>query len=410
MECVACYASMKKSMQKEQVLKRREAKRNSLKKSPLKSDENAQSAESKMSDNIPKTMRALVKEKGIKGYVPKTDYPVPTPKEDELLIRSFAVSICGSDTILYNWTAAAQQIAKLPFIPGHEAAGLIVGKGAKCRFKIGDRIAVENHFYCNECYQCKMGRRDICSNLEQFGHGKGTIYGGCCDYYVVKEQYCYRLKRDISWTQAALLEPLGVAHNACTQCDLMKGDNKETVLVVGCGTIGCMAIGVAKNMKSAGKVIAFDVFDDKLKIAQKMGADEVFIVKNLDCSLKEKIMSLTDGVGVGKVIECSGHAPTISAIFGCLRKGGCITLVGLPKTQLVIDDVLNDIIFKSIQIRSVHGRRIFKTWKATEALVADKKIDLEPLISLKVPSSEFEKGFELTASGKAHKGGVDMTK
>ena len=103
---------------------------------------------------------------------------------------------------------------------GHEAAGLIVGVGEKCRFQVGDRVAIENHFYCNECYQCKINRRDICSNLEQFGHGRGTTYGGCCDYYVVKEKYCYRLKRDISWTQAALLEPLGVAHNACMNADV----------------------------------------------------------------------------------------------------------------------------------------------------------------------------------------------
>ena len=72
--------------------------------------------------------------------------------------------------------------------------------------------------------------------------------------------------------------------------------------------------------------------------------------------------------------------------------------------------MLNDIIFKSIQIRSVHGRRIFKTWKATERMVANKKINLEPLISVTLPIKDFEKGFELTASGKAHKVVFDMTK
>merc|ERR1712045_617459 len=174
----------------------------------------------KLSENIPKTMRALVKETAGKGYVLKSDYPVPTPAEDELLIRSFAVAICGSDNILYNWTKEAQTIAKLPFIPGHEAAGLIVGAGRSCRFRIGERVAIENHFYCGKCYQCSIGRKDICANLSQFGHGKGTIYGGCCDYYTVKERYCYRLKADISWRDAALLEPLGVAHNACEQADL----------------------------------------------------------------------------------------------------------------------------------------------------------------------------------------------
>ena len=115
---------------------------------------------------------------------------------------------------------------------------MVVARGKKCRFRIGERVTVENHLYaracvlfddppmtymysfCGECYQCSINRKDICANLEQFGHGKGTIYGGCCDYYTVKERYCYRLKEDISWRDAALLEPLGVAHNACERADV----------------------------------------------------------------------------------------------------------------------------------------------------------------------------------------------
>lgn len=447
--CMACFASMKTSMKKDknikarnkqkeqQVRSMRQKKRDAVKKkksSPKskktagdesktqKEDESKDNETEKkekeiprykISENIPKTMKALVKESEDKGYILKSDYPVPVPAEDELLIRSFAVAICGSDTILYNWTKEAQTIAKLPFIPGHEAAGLIVGVGTKCRFRIGERVAIENHFYCGECYQCSIGRKDICANLQQFGHGKGTIYGGCCEYYVVKERYAYRLKADISWRDAALLEPLGVAHNACEQCDLNipNADKKESLLVVGCGTIGCMAIGVAKTMSVTGKIIACDVVEDKLAIAKKMGADVVFNPGKLDGkSLKEKILELTDNVGVGRIIECSGHSPTISQIFGCLRKGGCITLVGLPKEPLTIDNVLQDIIFKSTQIRTVHGRRIFKTWNKTEKLVSNKKILLDPLVSHELSLSEFEKGYEALRSGKALKVVFDLTK
>lgn len=147
--CVACYASMKKSMQKEKSLRQRQAKsaeerrrKRQAKREALYAKSGAASkmedqkngdevkAEAptdsvkreplkfKLSENIPKTMRALVKESAGKGYVLKHDYPVPTPAEDELLVRSFAVAICGSDNILYNWTKEAQTVAKLPFIPG----------------------------------------------------------------------------------------------------------------------------------------------------------------------------------------------------------------------------------------------------------------------------------------------------
>ena len=113
-QCIACYESLKKSMQRQKTLTKRQEKRKQLE----KKSKNRNSASTQSASSIPKTMRALVKETESKGYVLKTDYPVPTPKEDEILVRSFAVSICGSDTILYNWTAAAQTIAKLPFIPG----------------------------------------------------------------------------------------------------------------------------------------------------------------------------------------------------------------------------------------------------------------------------------------------------
>merc|ERR1712154_275432 len=111
----------------------------------------------------------------------------------------------------------------------------------------------------------------------------------------------------------------------------------------------------------------------------------------------------------GRIIECSGDSETISQLFGCLRKGGAITLVGLPKESLKIDNVLNDLIFKSIQIRSVHGRRIFKTWKKTERLVADKKINLDPLVANTFSIEEFEKGYDALKTGKALKVVFNLT-
>jgi len=452
--CIACYSSMKNSMQKDKSLRQREAraqderrrkrqaKRDKLyaKKmaasspSPMangdklyakktttaevKSEEPAEvkvdPLKFKLSENIPKTMRALIKESATKGFVLKNDLEVPTPKEDELLIRSFAVAICGSDRMLYEWTKAAQSVAKVPFIPGHEACGLVVGVGRNCRFRIGERVAIENHFFCGECYQCTTNRKDICSKMGQFGHGKGTMFGGCCDYYTVKERYCYRLKADITWTEAALLEPLGVAHNACEQADLAvapeRGHPKEVVLVVGCGPIGCLAVGVAKTMAATGKVLACDVVDAKLEVARKMGADVTFNAKTLRSSLREHVLALTDGVGVGRIIECSGAAKTISQLFGCLRKGGAITLVGLPKEALVVEHPMADLVFKSIQIRSVHGRRIFRTWKKTERLVAEKRINLKPLVSHHLALADFERGYEALEAGKAMKVVFDLTK
>ncbi|ETO19509.1 hypothetical protein RFI_17721, partial [Reticulomyxa filosa] len=180
--------------------------------------------------------------------------------------------------------------------------------------KIGTRVAIENHFYCGKCALCEEKRGDICLNMSQLGHGKGTVYGGCSEYFIVKEIYCYRLRSNISWQEAALLEPLGVAHNAVeqvevnlnelliTQLDLRitRGRNKN---LTGCGTIGLFVISVAKALGCA-KVIAADVLSWKLDLAKKMGADELINVKEKD--LKSEVMKLTGDIGVQTMIECSG--------------------------------------------------------------------------------------------------------
>jgi len=421
--CVACFASMNESMRKErsiirkaenkarreQVKLERQRKREELAKKKeagagAEEDEKEQKSEEatesekvekpskplyKLSDGVPKTMRALVSDKN--GFLLKSEYKVPTPKEDELLIRSFAVSISREDSVVAKGAKAA-------YIPGAECCGLVVGMGKDCRFRMGDRVVITNVYDDDE--------------EESFGHGRGTVMGGCCDYYVAKEKYCYRLKRDINWTRATMLEKLSFAYNACERTDLMQTGNaeKETLVVSGCGVVGCLVIAIAKTMSVTGKVIAFDVDDANLAIAQKMGADEVFNVKKLKGSLKEKVLSLTDGVGAGRAIECSANSSLMSQIFGCVRKGARVTLAAAPSDKLVIDDVFGDVIAKNIQIRSVYGRRTFKTWNKAERMISDKKIDFDAIVSQSLAIGDWKKGFDATASGKALKVVFDLTK
>ena len=170
-------------------------------------------------------MRGLIKEKDqTVGFTYSNNLSVPIELEEgEVLIKSYSVGICGSDIILYDWKdKSIGLIASRPFIPGHECSGLVVKISNKCGLKVGQRVSIENHFFCGNCYQCKHKRKDICNNLSQFGHGKGTIYGGCTQYFKCKSEYCYRLrKKDTNWKNAALLEPLGVALNACDQAEVI---------------------------------------------------------------------------------------------------------------------------------------------------------------------------------------------
>ena len=162
-------------------------------------------------------MKTLIKHEPQPGFEYIKDQPVPIPQPDEVLVRVQYVAICGSDINLYKWNDIAQRIATLPFTPGHEMTGIVEKLGSEVTdLSLGQRIAVENHFYCRNCWQCDNKRGDICAKMSQYGHGKGTIHGGFSEYSIVPSRYCYKLQDASSsrWpitpVQAVLLEPMAV--------------------------------------------------------------------------------------------------------------------------------------------------------------------------------------------------------
>ena len=150
---------------------------------------------------IPKTMKALMKNAEVESF----DYqeiPVPEPVGDEVLIRVTANSLCGSDISLYLWNNVARVIATVPFIPGHETAGIVVKCGPDAAIPLGTKVGVENHYYCGSCFQCLHGQRETCIHMGQYGHGRKTPHGGCSQYSIVPARYLYVLKRDLCKYQA----------------------------------------------------------------------------------------------------------------------------------------------------------------------------------------------------------------
>lgn len=120
-----------------------------------------------------------------------------------------------------QWDKTAEAIASIPFVPGHEAVGVVAALGPAVKhLKVGDRVGCENHFYCGTCYQCTHNEPHICQRMAQLGHGRGTTQGGCSQYAVMREPYCYRLQTDIDDETACLLEPFGVGHHACEAAEV----------------------------------------------------------------------------------------------------------------------------------------------------------------------------------------------
>lgn len=197
---------------------------------------------------------------------------------------------------------------------------------------------------------------------------------------------------------------MGVAHNGIERLDV----SGEDVLVIGCGAVGLFAVACSKAM-GASKVVATDIVDSRLHLARKMGADIVLNSKNIP-DMKAKMMELTDGNGIDRICEASGSAFMLNSCFSYLRKGGKVTVIGLPKAPLHVENVLQDIVFKSLTLNTVHGRRIFHTWEECEKLVAEKKVNPSLVISHDLPMTQYEEAFRALFSGEACKIVLDPQK
>jgi len=358
------------------------------------------------SNQIPKTMKALIKKDPVASYELVT-LDVPTPLEGETLLKIEMVGICGSDIGLYKWDSVGQSIAKLPFTPGHEATGVVIQHGLNPRedLPIGTRVCVENHYYCGTCFQCNHDQKHICQAMGQFGHGMGkdtriAAQGGCAQYAIVPSRNLYALKTKIGIQEACLLEPFGVSHQACEAAEVKPGDD---LVVLGCGTIGLFAVQIAHAM-GASKIIVSDVEDSKLELAKKMGATVLINPKNED--LKTRIFQETGNNGAGHLIEATGVPALVNSCPFFVRKGGNLCLVGIPKTPVQIDGSGKDFVFRSLTVRGIHGRKIWHTWTESENLMATK-LDAKLVVTHSYPMSQYEEAFDALISGRAVKVLID---
>ena len=150
-------------------------------------------------------------------------------------------------------------------------------------------------------------------------------------------------------------------------------------------------IVLAKAM-GATTIIATDVSDYRLSLAEKAGADYLFNPTTAD--VVSEVKNITGGLGTGVVFETSGNVKAMKQGFEMLRKCGAYVMVGLPSEPLVLDAGA-DIAWKGAVVYGIHGRDTFTTWEIAKNLLTTKTVDIEPIITHQMPFSEFEKAFEL---------------
>ncbi len=190
-------------------------------------------------------------------------------RDDDVLVRSKAVGVCGSDLHYYLSDSVGGDTVKYPFIPGHECAGIVeaVGK-AVTRVKPGDAVVVEPAVSCGACDQCRMGRSHTCRKLLFLGH-YGELTGGMAEFALAPERNCVPLPPKMTVVQGILAEPLSIALYAASLAGSVRG---KTAAVLGTGPIGLCAV-MALKADGAAAVYATEKVEARLAAAATAGAD-----------------------------------------------------------------------------------------------------------------------------------------
>ena len=338
------------------------------------------------------TMQAIVKPEPKPG-ARLQEVQVPEVGLRDVLVRVRVASICGTDLHIYKWDRWSARRIHPPLVFGHEFCGTVERVGAEVEsVRAGDFVSAEMHLACGRCFQCRTAQRHICQNVRIIG----IDADGCfAEFVKIPESNIWKIDPGIPLEYAAVLDPLGNAVHTVLAGEI----SGRSVAVTGCGPIGLFAIAVARAC-GAGTIIASEPHPFRQKLAEKIGASLVVDPEKSDATAE--VLAATNGVGADVVLEMSGHPRAVRQAFQMLRRGGRISLLGIPSKPLELD-LANDVIFKGATVQGINGRRVFETWYQMQALLKSGRLDLAPLITDRIALADYEHGMDLLLSGNASK-------
>ena len=306
------------------------------------------------------------------------DVPEPILGPADVLIEPKFVGICGSD--LSAWEYGMYEAG---LILGHEFSGEVIEVGKDVtEWKKGDRVVPNSLLPCGKCAFCEAKKYSVCDDMQMIGI---SMDGGLAERVAVPQKMLHRLPDEIDFKTGAFVEPLSIAVRGFNRIDFKPGNS---VLVLGTGPIGILSIHMAK-LRGASVVYASEIQTTRLKMAKEAGADETINPSKESLSLK--IETLTQGVGVDLVIECTGAPGPSGESFQLVKRGGTILVLGISEEPVEVDfmrGVLNEL--------SVHFSYLgYAEFPEAIRLLAEGMIDPTPMITRIIPLNKVvDDGFE----------------
>ncbi len=335
-------------------------------------------------------MKALVKRHAEPG-IWMEDVPEPTLGINAVLVKVKRTAICGTDMHIYNWDAWAQKTIPVPMVVGHEFVGEIVEVGSNVNdWHPGQIVSGEGHLVCGRCRNCMAGRRHLCNDTSGIGVNSP---GAFAEYIALPMSNVWEHRPGIDLDVASLFDPLGNAVHTALQWDLLG----EDVLITGAGPIGAMAAAVCRHA-GARHVVITDVNPDRLALARTLGATHTVDVSKEKIEDAKLALGMAEGFDVG--LEMSGNPQALRDLLANMCHGGKVSILGIPEGEVGID--WSVVIFNMLTIKGIYGREMYETWYKMSVMI-ENGLDVEPVITHRLPVAEFQQGFDAMKSGAASK-------
>lgn len=312
---------------------------------------------------------------------------IPTPKvgPGEVLVKTEACGICGSDVL--EW----YRIKKAPLVLGHEVAGQVeeVGMGVE-RFKPGDRIVAAHHVPCNTCYHCLTGHHTACDTLRNTNFDPGGFSEFIRLPALNVDRGTFLIPEELSFEEATFHEPLGCVVRAHRIVKLSAG---QSLLVFGSGIAGLLNIHLARHT-GAGNILAVDPVPSRQEAAKVFGADKAIGPEE---DVVATFRALNGGRLADLVVVCTGAEGAQQRALSGIERGGTVLFFAPTETNIDVPVSINELFFRNdITLTTSYGSSPYDSWIALE-LIRTGSIDVKSMITHRFPLAETAKGFQVVS-------------
>jgi S-(hydroxymethyl)glutathione dehydrogenase / alcohol dehydrogenase len=350
------------------------------------------------------------------GKLSVENVDISEPKKDEVLIKISASGLCHTD-----WeTMRGYQPVNLPAIIGHEGAGIVeaVGEGVD-NVEIGDHVICSWNPNCGICFYCDNDQPILCEIQKKYG-SKGVLFDGTtraslngknlhyyslvsshAEYTIIPKQAAVKVRKDFPLDKAALLGcAVMTGYGGAVYAGNIKPET--SVVVIGCGAVGLSAIQGAR-ISGASKIIAVDIFDNKLEFAKRVGATHTINSKNTNPV--EFCLDITEGRGVDCAIESAGQNETIRQTLECSRPGARIVILGKTPYGVEINLPFYTLMGEREIIRTSYGKSHPRIdFPRLANLYMSGRLFLDEMITKTYDIEEINTGFDALENGELARG------